>query len=78
MLGIQLAREGEKKIHHILVQYFFFVPSEIWLVAQMKNFFLTRNNRNAINVESAKITKSLVVNGQQGQLRLATAKNNVL
>ena len=44
----------------------------------MKNFFLTRNNRNAINVESAKITKSLVVNGQQGQLRLATAKNDVL
>ena len=75
MLGIQLAKKGEKKIHHICVQYFFLSLLKFWLVAQMKNFFLTRNHRNAINVESAKITKSLVVNGQQGQLQLATAKH---
>lgn len=67
--------KGKRKYIIFVSNISFLSLLKFWLVAQMKNFFLTRNNRNAINVESAKITKSLVVNGQQGQRRLATAKN---
>ena len=71
-------RRGKENTSYSCPIFLFLSLLKFWLVAQMKNFFLTRNNRNAINVESAKITKSLVVNGQHGLLRLLTDKNNVL
>ena len=61
MLGIQLAKEGERT-YIIFVSNISFSPLKFWLVAKIRFLFLTRRKRNDAKMKAVITSESPVIN----------------